>query len=657
MSREYKNDGRDQIPIEHLTGNVYIGDQRSRKRPDREVKWLKAFEKEILGRLATSLHNQILINLGKEIDLDQVRRLWDMEVKSGQITEAIAPDTEILSVFDRADIQGKLLILGKPGAGKTTTLLELAQSLVKKALDDPSAPMPILLNLSSWKDPRLSLKDWTIVELTTKGIGSKISAKWLEDQKLLPLLDGLDEVRSDLQPACVRAINQFLTGEGKPEAIVVCSRREEYELYPQKLDLNGAIYLQELSDAQIEQYLSEVNRLNLWQVLGADAELRSLVRQPLLLSITLVAYREELAERWQALRSTQERLDFLLDAYVEKMLHRSINSRMYNIEKEPPAKQTRRWLVNLARQLQSESESEFLIERMQPAWLIKNRQQCFYRLVFSLISGLISAIVFGLIGAIVFGSMSRASLLDLLVIGLILGSVSGLISGLKNINTVEKLQICFTQAAIKRATRNISSYLIDGMRIGLIFGLSFGLISMLSAVLSGALSGPLLKVLFFALIVVLIAGLSFGMIAALVEMLIRVLIDSLQVDVESRIRPNRPNQGISRSINNVALCVALAVVIAAFIQTLLLQTYKSSITELNNIALLLQILVWFSFQWIGGQACIQHFSLRLVLFRSHAIPWNFARFLNYATERMFLQRVGGRYRFVHKLLQEHLAKG
>ena len=119
MSREYKNDGRDQIPIEHLTGNVYIGDQRSRKRPDKEAKWLRAFEKEIAGRLTTSLHNQILINLGKEIELDQVRRLWDMEVKSGQITDAIAPETEILDVFDRADIQGKLLILGKPGSGKT----------------------------------------------------------------------------------------------------------------------------------------------------------------------------------------------------------------------------------------------------------------------------------------------------------------------------------------------------------------------------------------------------------------------------------------------------------------------------------------------------------------------------------------------------------
>jgi len=34
---------------------------------------------------------------------------------------------------------------------------------------------------------------------------------------------------------------------------------------------------------------------------------------------------------------------------------------------------------------------------------------------------------------------------------------------------------------------------------------------------------------------------------------------------------------------------------------------------------------------------------------------HYARFLNYCTELTLLQRVGGRYRFIHKLLQDHLA--
>ena len=58
----------------------------------------------------------------------------------------------------------------------------------------------------------------------------------------------------------------------------------------------------------------------------------------------------------------------------------------------------------------------------------------------------------------------------------------------------------------------------------------------------------------------------------------------------------------------------------------------------------------------SGTPVIKHFTLRLILYRNGYIPWNYARFLDYCTERLFLQRVGGRYRFIHKLLQDHFAK-
>ena len=58
----------------------------------------------------------------------------------------------------------------------------------------------------------------------------------------------------------------------------------------------------------------------------------------------------------------------------------------------------------------------------------------------------------------------------------------------------------------------------------------------------------------------------------------------------------------------------------------------------------------------AGIACIQHFTLRLVLCFSGYIPWNYARFLDYASDRIFLQKVGGGYIFIHRLLLEHLAQ-
>jgi uncharacterized membrane protein len=622
MTRRYDNQGRDQIPIENVYGNVSIGATRSRKRPDRETTWLKAFEKEIDGRLATSLHNQILINLGKQVQPEQVQRLWDMEVKSGQMTETILPETEILEVFDRVEIAGKLLILGKPGAGKTTTLLELARALVRKAIDDPSEPMPFLLNLSSWKDPKRSIKDWAISELVTKGVGSKIGAKWIAEKKVLPLFDGLDEVRSDLQPACVSAINQFLSGEEQPLSIVVCSRREEYELYPEKLNLHGAIYLQELSDRQIESYLNEINRASLWQVLETDVALLDLVRQPLWLSITLEAYRKELAGQWEKLLSTQERLTFLLDAYVERMLRKRINSQMYVVKAEPNAKQTHQWLVTLAKQLQNGSETEFLIERMQPSWL---RLNALWKSLYILIVALIFGIVYGLVAGITFGVRGG------LIFGIVYGLLALAMSTFSDIKPVEKSQFSFR--ALRKLTNSqiailvVMGIMIGVMTVGVILEVAYGT---LLALVSGAFSG-----LIFALIL--------GLIKA----------SKAEIEISTY-----PNQGIHNSTKNAFVAFTISLIIALIIQIALyplLNHVSLKETVQKGTAFILFAFIFYSLSENGGQACIQHFSLRFVLFCTRAIPWNYARFLNYATERMFLQRIGGRYRFIHKFLQDHFA--
>jgi hypothetical protein len=57
----------------------------------------------------------------------------------------------------------------------------------------------------------------------------------------------------------------------------------------------------------------------------------------------------------------------------------------------------------------------------------------------------------------------------------------------------------------------------------------------------------------------------------------------------------------------------------------------------------------------GGRACLQHLALRLALRYHSSIPRRYADFLAYAAERLFLRRVGGRYIFIHRLLQDHFA--
>jgi hypothetical protein len=55
----------------------------------------------------------------------------------------------------------------------------------------------------------------------------------------------------------------------------------------------------------------------------------------------------------------------------------------------------------------------------------------------------------------------------------------------------------------------------------------------------------------------------------------------------------------------------------------------------------------------GGIAFIQHMVLRILLWRSHLIPWNYPHFLDHAAEHILLSKVGGGYMFVHSLLLGH----
>ncbi|GAB4345398.1 MAG: hypothetical protein OHK0047_38730 [Leptolyngbyaceae cyanobacterium] len=213
MNQENTNYGGDQNII-NQPGTVIIHGQGKPDRPRNELLLLQAVKEEVASRLQQSLHNAVLLNLGKQSQPEQVKRPWDAEVKIGSRPAAPLPeDTTILDVFEQPDIAGKLLILGEPGSGKTTTMLDLAQALIEKAATDSQQLIPVLVNLSSWKDPKQEMEAWLIEELKSKyGVRKDIGKKWLEEKQLLPLLDGLDEVKPEHQESCVQAINQW--GDG-----------------------------------------------------------------------------------------------------------------------------------------------------------------------------------------------------------------------------------------------------------------------------------------------------------------------------------------------------------------------------------------------------------------------------------------------------------
>ncbi len=190
--------------------------------------FLEDVQIEAAGRSAQSLAAGRL-TVHKEKQPEQVIRVWDTDIKiPDQQRIPLGSDIGIVQVFDDDSTGGKLLILGAPGSGKTTALLELAQELITRAEADGAEPMPVLCNLSSWRHDGKGLAPWLVDHLKVKyGVRKDLGNAWLNDQWLVPLLDGLDEVPPEHQEACVQAINDFQQ-EFRPRHIVVCCRFAEY---------------------------------------------------------------------------------------------------------------------------------------------------------------------------------------------------------------------------------------------------------------------------------------------------------------------------------------------------------------------------------------------------------------------------------------------
>ena len=340
--------GNDLVQGDNNTLVKYILDLAGLAQPEKiagrdeaETFLLSEVKTEVRSRLKYSLHREVAITLDKEMQLDRVRT-YSASVKIGvQVIEEIENGTSILNVFQREDVAGRLLILGKPRAGKTTTYLELANNLLEIAESDVKQPIPILFNLSSWKDNDQGIADWVMAEAKSKyGVAAEIAQNLLKRKQLLPMLDGLDELEPHRQEPCVLAINQWVVSEHRPRYLVVCSRSDEYDSYSANFQLNAAIYLQPLRDEQLAEYFQVIPQPDLWQKLQQDSELLEILRTPLFLSITLLAMRQISLTEWERLATTDDRKTYLLSAYVRKMLVRDIENWYYKAKPMPTAAQT-----------------------------------------------------------------------------------------------------------------------------------------------------------------------------------------------------------------------------------------------------------------------------------------------------------------------------
>lgn len=593
------------IPRSEHRQNLLEKQNRQRMLAKVHAFWIK-------GVLEQSLHGAALIALGLKEQPDAIENPWRLVLQEADQSEQPLPSgTRITKVYD--DAGGELLILGEPGSGKTTLLLELACDLLDRAHKDDAYPIPVVFNLSSWVVKRQSIADWMVEELKTKyQVPHKLGKSWVNDDQILPLLDGLDEVAKEHRASCVDAINTYRREHGIVPT-VVCSRSTEYLTQIRQVLLHSAVVVKPLTAQQIDDYLSSAERqlAPLRVALRDDLVLQELATTPLMLSILTLAYHGMAVEDILAERTPEPRRRQVFETYVRRMMERRGTGARYSPQ------QTIYWLTWLAQQMQQKHLTEFYLERLQPAWLPTKRSRTLYHVLSGLsFLGLACGLFGTLLGALLKGL--NGGLIGALFIGLVGMLVGGLLGKVGSADQgIRPAEI------LKWSWKNAKPWLV----IGPIFGLAIGLIGGLAFRLPGGLTGGLIFALVLALVLALVGGLS-----------------GEQINEDMRVNPN---QGIRSSGWNALRTGLVCVLVGAPGVGLVGGPVVGLIGGLSFG--LLGGLVF------GGVAYILHFVLRFLLWRAGYMPLNYIQFLDYAADRILLRKVGGGYIFVHRLLLEYFA--
>jgi hypothetical protein len=499
-------------------------------------------------------------------------------------------------------------------------LLELARQLIARAREDVTYPIPMVFNLTSWTE-KLTLADWLAQELNNLySVPRKTTPDWVKGNKLLLLLDGLDEVRQESRAKCVEAINAFRKEHGLT-SLAVCSRSQDYADLNTKLSFEGAIEIQPLTQKQITEFFNRFGKemAGIKQVLKKDSALREMAETPLFLSIMIMAYRDKRDVDILVSQDEKSQRKHLFDNYIERMFERPRSKNAPFCKSDAIY-----WLSWLACSMSNHSQMEYMLENLQVSWFEDEKQIQQYEYV--------SSIIYALFGGIFTGG----------ICGLLFGLKGGLTGGLigfflvmyeirfrakemlyKDVSTVDI--IYWNWSNVKLILYEFIRWYISGVKRELFLSneQEDASIEILQTVLSvqkiNQTTYPGQRLALTTknfLTISTLFGMSIGLIGGLFFELVSRLIGEVRL----------------RLIGELKLGWSLGLFLG------------------------ISIGVWSAFFPYGGFSLIQHYILRFVLINNNRLPKKLIPFLDHCVDLIFLRRVGGGYIFVHRLLMEHFAE-
>ncbi|MFD9207468.1 NACHT domain-containing protein [Streptomyces sioyaensis] len=599
---------------------------------------------------------------------------------------------EIVDVYRRIP-SARLVVLGRAGSGKSILTIRFVLDLLK-ARTASTEPVPVIFSLASW-DPATPLRRWLTGQLerdypglavTGPGPGaSTLAAELVERDRILPVLDGFDEIADGLHRRALERLNGHAAMH-----LLLTSRRDEYAAAVRNtkaLTAAAVVELTDLSPADLEHYLPRTARKTTATSTGWEPVLRSLrahpqdpagaplaavLTTPLMVALARTLYSDtpdrtpsELLETRFAAPEALE--DHLLDNFVPTLY-----------QDQPPARRARvlHWLGYLAQHLDRLGTRDLARHPDRPktrdlAWwqlghsLRRSSRMCVIGLVAGLALGLVDGLVMWVLTWFAFGFGPVLGLMNGLVNGFSFASMSALAFGIvyghrygETACEPSRVRVRLLGGA-KDMRTDLRKEFVPRLAIGLVGGFGLGILVWLMAALGFALVVAVRDSPGSALASFLATRYDQGFNAALLYGLSAGLAYALMAGLEAPIRIETVASPPDLLHTNRTTALFQLLVLALVLGTMGGVLYWTGWFSIAS---------WVAFGLVGGLGGGLAFALsmtawgqwvalsRIWLPLTGRLPWNVTAFLADAHRRGVLRQAGAVYQFRHVRLQHHLTR-
>jgi transcriptional regulator with XRE-family HTH domain len=559
---------------------------------------------------------------------------------------------DVVRTYERIPSK-RLVVLGRAGSGKTILTLRFVLDLLKNR--GYADAVPVIVSLGSWNPTTATLRDWLTGQLTRDypGLaapgpgGSTLAAALVQTGRILPVLDGFDEMAGGLHRAALEALN----ADRMP--LLLTSRPTEYADAVAATDVltwAACVELTDLTRTDLNDYLPRSTRKatptgsdTVWDPVltelrdhpqsPASANLAAVLTTPLMVALARAIYSDIPGRDPSALLDidrfgTPEAIeDHLLGTFIPTVYRPQPDRRRWDPDR------AHHWLSNLAKHLDRLGTRD--IAWWQLGTTMRRPSQM---LLVALVAGLVNGLVNGLGAGLSEGL--AAGLGAALAGGLAFGAAFGLAHGLVFMFGAAAFEPSGVRIQLLGRTTRARAKFVPRFMVGLAAGVAGGLV----LGLWGGLGDELVGGLGTGLVGGLGVGLAFGLVCGLVAGLMARF--EVPIDIRSTASPadllatNRNTVVFQSLVWGPVFGLGVGLV-GGLVDGL---AFGLVIGIGVGIGHGLSLTAWG--QWVV-------FS-RIWLPLTGRLPWAVTAFLDDACRRGVLRQAGAVYQFRHARLQDHL---